>query len=71
MLKSHGYADKRIEIIRRARDAEIATAVELDIFRHQKFKTGVHRPNPASVTYRVDVAEKFQIAIQLADEDVV
>ena len=50
------------------RDAEIAAAIKLDIFRHQKFQASVHGSNPASVTFRADVAEKFQIAAQLAEE---
>ena len=70
-LKSHSDSGEWIELIRCLRDAKIAAAVELDIFRQQKFEAGVNRSNPASVTLGAGVAEKFQVAAQLADDRVI
>ena len=69
-LKSHGDSGEGIEIVCRARDAKIAAAVELHIFRHQEFKAEIHRPDPAGMAFRADVAEEFDIAAQLPGDGV-
>src|ERR1017187_10462970 len=67
----HGDSAEHIHVIGRARDTDVAAAIELHVLSHEVLKADVHRANPSRPALRAEIAEEFAIAIKLADDGVV
>src|SRR5437899_988855 len=68
ILKTDGDSVERIDVFGGVCDADIAAAIELEIFGQQISKAEIDSADPFRVVFRANTAEKFAITTEFTDD---